>query len=393
MATECFWSGSSEMTGDACCRMPIGTFEISAREGRARQGIFHTAHGSFATPAFMPVGTQATVKGVAPWELRELGAEIILANTYHLHLRPGDELIRDLGGLHKFMGWDGPILTDSGGYQVFSLAALRKVTDEEVIFQSHIDGSTVSFTPEKVVRIQENLGVDIMMVLDECLKYGVSEEAAKESWKRTLSWARRSKDARIRKETLIFGIVQGGVYPEVRKQACDELGLLDFDGYAIGGLSVGEPGNLMCEMTDISSARLPEEKIHYLMGVGTPLDIVRAVAQGIDLFDCVMPTRSARFGRLYVEEGWINIRNQEYRNDPGPIEPGCDCRTCRNFSRAYLAHLIHAKEVLAVHLSTVHNLHFYQRVMQEIRKAVTTGNFASYAQEFAKIWRPREGDE
>ena len=373
----------------------IGVFEILAKEGRARAGVFHTAHGAFQTPAFMPVGTQGTVKGVDPQRLEELGAEIVLANTYHLHLRPGDELIRDLGGLHKFMAWDGPILTDSGGFQVFSLAKLRTVTESGVTFQSHIDGSSVEFTPEKVVRIQENLGVDIMMVLDECLPYPCDKVQAAESLVRTLNWARAAKAAKVKKECLIFGIVQGGVYPDLRVQAAEGLKEIGFDGYAIGGVSVGEPTEAMREITDYSTRSLPEERVRYLMGVGTPTDIVCSVALGVDMFDCVMPTRSARFGRLFTSnregESYINIRNTEFRTDSAPIDADCDCYTCRNFSRAYISHLIHSKEVLAVELASLHNLRFYQRLMSDIRTALCAGRFAVFMEEF--LAKHRENKE
>ena len=369
-----------------------GDFRIFGREGQARVGEFATAHGVFDTPAFMPVGTQGTVKGVSPLELRELGAQVILANTYHLHLRPGDLLIRDLGGLHRFCGWDGPILTDSGGYQVFSLAHLREVNDDHVTFQSHIDGKSVSFTPEKVVEIQENLGVDIMMVLDECLPYPVERAEAERSWKRTLSWAQRSQQARKRRgEVLAFGIVQGAMDRELRERAALELAELDFDGYAIGGLSVGEPNELMLEMCELSAAKLPQDRVRYLMGVGTPVDILEAVGRGIDLFDCVIPTRSARFGRLYTGPGYINIRNSCFRRDERPIEPGCDCYTCRHFSRAYVAHLIHSNEMFGSRLATLHNLRFYQRHLSNIRDAISEQRFEQFRVEFLQQGESSDG--
>lgn len=363
-----------------------GTFELLATDGLARRGRFHTAHGSFQTPAFMPVGTQGTVKAMTPALLADIGAEIVLSNTYHLHLRPGDELIRDLGGLHRFMGWKGPILTDSGGYQVFSLAKLRKITPDGVAFQSHLDGSKVVFTPEKVVRIQENLGVDIMMVLDECLPYPSTLDAAKRSLDLTLSWAERSLRARERPgEVLAFGIVQGGMFPDLRREAAAALRALPFDGYAIGGLSVGEPLELMTEIGALSAAELPPERPRYLMGVGTPQDIVRAVLAGIDMFDCVIPTRSARFGRVYIDGGSINLRNSSFRRDPRPLDPGCDCYACREFSRAYIAHLIHADEILGVQLATLHNLRFYQRLVGQIREAITTGTLAQHARRLLTV--------
>jgi queuine tRNA-ribosyltransferase len=364
--------------------MTIGAFEITAREGKARSGVFTTAHGEFETPAFMPVGTQGTVKGVTPRQLQELGAQILLSNTYHLHIRPGDELIRDLGGLHRFMAWPGPILTDSGGYQVFSLTKLRKLNDNGAEFQSHVDGSPVLFTPEKVIAIQENLGVDIMMVLDECLAYPSTHEQAEVSLKRTLHWAERSLVARRKSQCLAFGIVQGGMFPDLRLRSCERLVELQFDGYAVGGLSVGEPNQLMLEIAGISAAALPQDRIRYLMGVGTPRDIVQAVALGIDMFDCVIPTRSARFGRLYTADGFINIRNQQYRRDESAIDPECDCYCCENFSRAYISHLTHTKEILASELASLHNLRFYQRLMEDIRRAIKANCFGGFSQEFLR---------
>ncbi len=371
----------------------VGAFSIVAESGAARRARLHTAHGTFNTPAFMPVGTQATVKGVNPEQLRAMGAEIILSNTYHLHLRPGDELIRDLGGLHAFMGWDSPILTDSGGYQVFSLSNLREIDDEGVVFKSHLDGSPIRFTPESVVGIQENLGVDIMMVLDECLPSGATHAEAKASWRRTLDWARRSLDARRKPECLLFSIVQGGMFEDLRTQSAADLRELSFDGYAIGGLSVGESVEEMRAMTRISAGALPREKPRYLMGVGTPVDIVDSVEMGVDMFDCVMPTRSARFGRLYTEDGWINIRNAAFCKDPAPIDAECECYTCRNFSRAYLSHLVRAKEVLAVELCSIHNLHFYQNLMRRIRSAIEEGDYADFATAFRQRWNSAGGTQ
>lgn len=357
-------------------------FTITATDGAARRGTFQTAHGAFETPAFMPVGTQGTVKGVNPAQLRELNAQIILSNTYHLELRPGSELIRDLGGLHKFMGWSGPILTDSGGYQVFSLSKLRKMSDRGVEFQSHLDGAKMFFTPESVIGIQENLGVDIMMVLDECLAHPATEEAAKRSLDLTLRWAERSLRARTRPECLMFGIVQGGMYPALRKEAAEALVTLGFDGYAVGGLSVGEPTELMLEIARVSAQSLPRDRVRYLMGVGTPTDIVNAVALGIDMFDCVIPTRSARFGRVFTERGPLNLRNARYRTDPEPIDSACDCYCCRSFSRAYISHLMHAKEILASELASLHNLRFYQRLMERIRLSIQSGSFSRFFQDF-----------
>ena len=361
-------------------------FTIAAREGRARTGLLATRSGTIETPAFMPVATQGSVKGVSPAQLKDLGASILLSNTYHLHLRPGDELIRDLGGIHRFMGWDGPILTDSGGYQIFSLSKLRTITAKSAVFQSHLDGSTIELTPEKVVRIQENLGVDIMMVLDECLEAGAGYEAAEASLSLTLDWARRSRAARVRDDILMFGIVQGGTHEGLRVKACEELIKIGFEGYAIGGVSVGESTALMRAATDLGTRNLPEDRIRYLMGVGTPLDIVQSVALGIDLFDCVIPTRSARFGRLYVEDGYINIRNTRFRSLDAPLCNSCDCYACKNFSAAYISHLIHAKEMLGVQLATLHNLRFYQRLMGKIRAHILSGSFLQFSDEMTARW-------
>ena len=360
----------------------VNSFNVNIAENLARTGVYQTTHGAFETPAFMPVGTQATVKGLGPKELKELGAQILLSNTYHLHLRPGDELIRDLGGLHKFMAWDGPILTDSGGYQVFSLAKLRKLSDEGVSFQSHLDGSKINLTPERVVEIQENLGVDIAMVLDECLAYPAEEAEARKSLELTMSWAKRSLAAKRSDSMSLFGIVQGGMFEHLRKEACERLVEIGFAGYAIGGLSVGEPINLMREMTELSCAVLPQNKVRYLMGVGTPTDLLESVALGVDMFDCVIPTRSARFGRLYTSEGYINIKNSEFRSDESPIEENCDCYTCQNFSKAYISHLTHAGEILAASLSSIHNLRFYQRLMENMRSAIKEQRFNEFAKDF-----------
>lgn len=328
----------------------------------------------------MPVGTQGTVKGVTPLQLRELGAEIILANTYHLFLRPGSELIEELGGLHKVMQWDGPILTDSGGYQVFSLAKFRDVRPDGVVFQSHLDGSKQLFTPELVIEIQKQLGVDIMMVLDECLPYPSEPHEIEASLGLTQAWAKRSLE--VERSALLFGILQGGFSEEWRQKAAQDLIELNFDGFAIGGVSVGEPSELLHHFTEYSATLLPAEKPRYLMGVGYPHDIVHAVASGVDMFDCVIPTRSARFGRLFIPGGTLNIRNQEFRRDSLPVDENCDCYTCRNFCRAYLAHLVHAKEVLAVTLCTIHNLSFYQRLMREIQKSIEEDRFEQFASTF-----------
>ncbi len=365
----------------------IGNFEISHREGNARRGKFYTRSGSFETPAFMPVGTQGTVKGVTARELKEIGAEIILSNTYHLHIRPGEELIRDLGDIHKFMAWDGPILTDSGGFQVFSLSGLRKINDEGVRFRSHVDGKEILFTPESVMKIQETLGVDIMMVLDECLNKEATHEQAKKSWDRTLLWAKRSLDSKQRDDVLPFAIVQGGMFEDLREQSVRDLTDLNFPGYAIGGLSVGEDKEIMRRICTFTAPMLPEDKPRYLMGVGTPLDIVESVYAGVDMFDCVMPTRSGRFGRIFTMDGFFNIRNSEYRADSRPLEEGCDCYCCKTYSRAYISHLNHTKEMLGASLASLHNLRFYQRLVKLIRVKIENNDFSSFREECQINWK------
>ncbi len=366
--------------------MAIGEFKIINTEGEARRGEFQTRMGSFQTPAFMPVGTQGTVKGILARDLEEIGAEIILSNTYHLHLRPGENVIKDLGGIHEFMNWKGPILTDSGGYQVFSLSKLRKITEEGVTFRSHLDGAKVLFSPENVVRIQETLGVDIMMVIDECLPPNATQEEVKKSWQITLNWAERSLAAKNRADVLPFGIVQGGMFEEERERAINDLIKLPFAGYAIGGLSVGEDKETMRKITAFSAPKLPKNKPRYLMGVGLPIDIVESVALGVDMFDCVIPTRSARFGRLFTMDGYINIRNKEYRTDSNPIDADCDCYSCRNHSRAYVSHLIHAKEMVGATLASLHNLRFYQRLVKMIRSKIEANEFSLFAEECRKKW-------
>lgn len=362
--------------------MTVGTFNIKQTDASARRAELVTAHGTFQTPAFMPVGTQATVKSVNPQQVADSGAEIMLVNTYHLHLRPSDELIRDFGGVHKFMNWDKPVLSDSGGFQVFSLSKIRKVTDNGVIFRSHIDGSKIEFTAEKVIQIQENLGVDIMMVFDECLGYPATRQQARKSLDLTMSWAKRCKAAKQESKQLLFGIVQGGMYEDLRRESAAGLVDIGFDGYAIGGLSVGESFELMAEMAAIAAAALPADRPRYLMGVGNPRDILAAVAAGVDMFDCVIPTRNARHGRLYVGNTHLNIRNSSFRTDPKPIDPECDCYCCSHFSRAYLSHLFRADELLGVQLATQHNLRFFQRLMQGIRNSIEQGAFAGFAKEF-----------
>lgn len=362
-------------------RMISCGYSLESISGSARAGLLRTAHGDVRTPCFMPVGTQGTVKAMTPAGLRGVGAQMLLVNTYHLHLRPGDGLVKKLGGIHSFMGWNGPVLSDSGGYQVFSLSKLRQISEEGVSFQSHIDGAKISLSPERAVLIQENLGVDVMMVLDECLPYPAERGQAESSLRRTLRWARRSQTARQSDSKLLFGIVQGGMFEELRRDSARELRAMDFDGYSIGGLSVGEPREEMLRILAESLVELPQDKARYLMGVGTPSDIIKAVAMGVDLFDCVIPTRSARFGRLYTESGFINIRNAEHRDNPEPIDAECDCYACRNFSRAYLSHLVHSGEILGSELASTHNLRFYLRFMERIREAIINGNCAAFLEE------------
>jgi queuine tRNA-ribosyltransferase len=353
---------------------PPFSFELLATRGRARAGILHTPHGDVLTPLFMPVGTQATVKTMAPRDLREIGAQIVLANTYHLYLRPGADLVARMGGLHAFMGWDRPILTDSGGFQVFSLQGLREVDEDGVTFRSHLDGSTHRFTPERVIAIEELLGADIIMAFDECPEphdydYNVA------ALNRTHRWAERCLRAHARRDQALFGIVQGGVFPDLRAESAAFLTGLDFPGYGIGGLSVGESKAEMHAILDVLDPLLPPHKPRYLMGVGTPDDLVACVARGVDMFDSVLPTRVARHGAALTRAGRINLRNARYAEDSGPIEAGCDCTTCQTFTLAYLHHLVKAEEILGLHLLTVHNLHLMLTIARELRKAILTPNY------------------
>jgi queuine tRNA-ribosyltransferase len=363
------------------------SFTVLTRDGetRARCGRLETPHGSIQTPVFMPVGTAGTVKTLSPEELKRLEVEIILSNAYHLYLRPGHQLIAELGGLHRFISWDRPILTDSGGYQVFSLAELCKVTEEGATFQSHLDGSLHFFSPEFVIEIQEALGADIIMTLDECLPYPSSREATREALDRTIQWARRSKQAHQRRDQILFGIVQGGFYPELRREATLRLLEVGFEGYALGGLSVGETPAMMREVVDQVVPLLPEERPRYLMGVGMPEDLLECVIRGIDMFDCVIPTRHARTGWLFTTFGRVVIKNAQYARDESPIDPACDCTTCRQFSRAYLRHLFMAQETLALRLNTIHNLHYYLRLMEQIRQAIRERRLAQYREEFYRM--------
>ena len=361
------------------------SFLLEARDG-ARAGTLTTPHGEVPTPVFCPVGTQATVKAISPRDLHDLGVTQILANSYHLHLRPGDQLIGQLGGLHKFMGWDRPILTDSGGYQVFSLAERREVDADGVTFRSHIDGSEHRFTPESVIAIEENLGADFITCLDECAApydydYNLTALA------RTHAWAERCKAAKSRTDQALFGIVQGGIFPDLRERSAQFLTDLGFDGYAIGGLSVGETKQEMHDILEIMDGLLPANRVRYLMGVGTPQDLVECSARGVDMFDCVLPTRIARNGGVLTHTERLNISNARFADDPRPLEPGCTCYTCENFSRAYLRHLNWADEILGHQLITIHNLHLMLTITREIRHAVLEGRFEEYREAF---WRQRE---
>ncbi|WP_316979040.1 tRNA guanosine(34) transglycosylase Tgt [Shumkonia mesophila] len=359
-------------------------FDVLATDGAARRGRLHTAHGAIDTPAFMPVGTAATVKAMMPEAVAETGAQILLGNTYHLMLRPGAERIERLGGLHAFMNWPKPILTDSGGYQVMSLTDLRKMNETGVTFRSHVDGSAHELTPERCMEIQRCLDSDIAMVLDECTPYPATETEAAISMRLSLRWAARCRQAFARRPGYgLFGIVQGGVYEALRRESAAGLVGIGFDGYAVGGLAVGEGWDLTCKVLDFTMAHLPADKPRYLMGVGKPADIVGAVARGIDMFDCVLPTRSGRTGQAFTAKGQVNIRNARHAEDQRPLEEGCDCPACRQFGRAYLHHLVRAKEILGAVLLTWHNLRYYQRLMAELRGAVAAGAFAEFAARFA----------
>jgi queuine tRNA-ribosyltransferase len=361
-------------------------FEVLAVDGQARRGRMTFPRGSVETPAFMPVGTYGTVKAMTPEEVRGTGAEIILGNTFHLMLRPGTEIIRRHGDLHDFMNWQGPILTDSGGFQVYSLAKLRKISREGVSFQSPVNGDQIFLDPEGSIRIQRELGSDIVMIFDECTPYPATEAQARESMELSLHWAERSKRAHAGSAAALFGIVQGGMYPELRETSLAGLLKIGFDGYAIGGLSVGETELERLRILDAVADRLPAERPRYLMGVGTPLDIAEAVLRGIDMFDCVIPTRNGRNGFLYTSKGVLRLRNAQHTEDTGPLDPDCDCYTCRHYSRAYLRHLDKCNEILGSRLNTLHNLHFYQRLMRELRRAVEAGTLESYVRSLRNIY-------
>lgn len=366
-------------------------FKLKTSENKARRGELQTAHGAIQTPAFMPVGTAATVKAVKISDVKKSGAEIILGNTYHLMLRPGADLIEQLGGLHKFSGWDGPILTDSGGFQVMSLSKIRKISDEGVEFSSHLDGSKYFLTPEKSIEIQHKLGSDITMIFDECVQFPASYEQAQDAMKRSILWAERSKSAFQKRDGYgIFGIMQGSTFSDLREISSKKLIEIGFDGYAVGGLAVGEGQEEMFKVLDYSVDFLPENKPRYLMGVGKPSDIVGAVARGIDMFDCVIPTRSGRTGQAFTTNGAINIRNAKYRDDAKPLDEKCACYACQNHSRAYLHHLVKANEILGSMLLSEHNIFHYQDLMKEIRKNIEEKNFTNFAKTFFQKDAPEE---
>ena len=369
-------------------------FKLLKNEGTARRGELTTPHGTAQTPVFMNVGTQGAIKGaVSAHDLVDLGCQIELSNTYHLHLRPGDKLVKEMGGLHKFMKWDGPILTDSGGFQVFSLSGLRKIKEEGVTFASHIDGRKIFMGPEESMQIQANLGSDIAMAFDECVENPSPYDYVKKSCERTLRWLERCKvehdklnqapDA-VNPQQMLFGINQGGTFPDLRVWHMKETAKIDCDGYAIGGLAVGEPAEVMYEIIEAVEPHMPQDKPRYLMGVGTPTNIIEAVARGVDMFDCVLPARNARHGKLYTWEGALNIKNEKYKNDDQPIDPKCNCPVCRSFSRAYLRHLFVAGEMLAMRLAVMHNLHFYNELMAQIRLALDEGRFEEFRKEYSE---------
>ncbi|RUO39109.1 tRNA guanosine(34) transglycosylase Tgt [Pseudidiomarina aestuarii] len=357
-------------------------FELLKTSGKARRGRMTFDRGVVETPAFMPVGTAGTVKGMSPEEVAATGAQICLGNTFHLMLRPGTSIIKQHGDLHDFMNWDKPILTDSGGFQVFSLGELRKITEEGATFRSPINGEKILLTPEKSMEVQRDLGADIVMIFDECTPHPATEEQARTSMELSLRWAQRSKQAHGDNPSALFGIIQGGMYEELRSESLKGLTEIGFDGYAIGGLSVGEPKEDMMRVLDHIAPEMPADKPRYLMGVGKPEDLVEAVRRGVDMFDCVMPTRNARNGHLFVSTGVVKIRNAVHRTDTGPLDPECDCYTCKNYSRAYLHHLDRSNEMLGGRLNTIHNLHYYQKVMRDLREAIADDRLEAHVAEF-----------
>ena len=354
----------------------------------ARSGKIKTSHGEINTPVFMPVATQATVKTVSNRELYDCGVEMLISNAYHLYLRPGAKIMEKAGGLHKFMGWERPITTDSGGFQVFSLAELRKIREEGVEFQSHIDGSRHFFTPENVVDFQLTLGSDIIMPLDECVHYPAAKDYVEDSVDLTLRWARRSRDRFTEREarSALFGIVQGSTYKPLRKRCVEELVAMDMDGYALGGIGVGEPVELINEMTEYTASLLPEDRVRYLMGVGTPVDMLDAISCGIDMFDCVVPTRNGRNGQAFTPHGEVRLRNAPFKGDFGPIDPECGCFTCRNYTRGYIRHLFNTNEILGMRLVSLHNIYFYVQLIQGARRAIQKGRFAEFKKEFKSLF-------
>ncbi|NMC86780.1 MAG: tRNA guanosine(34) transglycosylase Tgt [Anaerolineaceae bacterium] len=366
----------------------IFTYDLIKKEGQARAGVFHTPHGDLLTPVFAPVGTQATVKAVTPAQLEEIGASLVLSNTYHLYLRPGADLVAEMGGLHEFMRWPHPMLTDSGGFQVFSLADTRQVDEEGVTFKSHIDGSTHRFTPESSIQIQEKLGADIIMAFDECADPN-NQAYIRDSMRRTHAWAERCLRAKSRPDQALFGIVQGGISPELRRQSAEFIASLGFPGHAIGGLSVGETKAEMNAMLEVVNDFLPQEKPRYLMGVGSPEDLINGILRGVDIFDCVLPTRLARHAAAFTHDGRINLMNASYAHDHGPIDPQCDCYTCRTFTRGYLRHLIVSKEMLAATLISIHNIRFLVSLVQTARQAILEDRYTDFAAGFLARYQPR----
>lgn len=362
-------------------------FTTEATDGAARAGVFQTPHGDLLTPVFAPVGTQATVKSVTPPQLAELGATLVLSNTYHLHLRPGADLVAEMGGLHRFMQWPGPMLTDSGGFQVFSLAEMRKVDEDGVTFKSHIDGSTHRFTPERSIEIQEKLGADIIMAFDECAD-PKDRAYSEQAMRRTHAWAERCLKAHVRPDQALFGIVQGGVFPDLRARSAEIIAALGFPGHAIGGLSVGESKEEMNAMLEVVTPLLPADKPRYLMGVGSPEDLINGIRRGVDIFDCVLPTRLARHTAAMTRTGRLNLMNASFAHDPRPIDETCDCYTCRTFTRAYLRHLIVAKEMLAATLISIHNLRTLVHLVQDARAAIIAGQFDDFADRFLSSYIP-----
>ncbi len=366
--------------------MRMMQFSISHRDGLARRGEITFPRGSIQTPAFMPVGTYGTVKGMLPRDIEAIGADIILGNTFHLMLRPGTDIVEKHGSLHDFIGWQKPILTDSGGFQVFSLGKMRKITEQGVVFKSPIDGSKVELNPEISMSVQRKLGSDIVMIFDECTPYPASEDEARYSMELSLRWAERSKQAHGDNPSALFGIVQGGMYPKLREQSLAGLTQMGFDGYAIGGLSVGEPKEEMSMILDALAHQMPQQAPRYLMGVGTPLDIVEAVSKGVDMFDCVMPTRNARNSHLFTSRGVLRLRNTRFKDDLRAVDEQCDCYTCKNFSRAYLHHLDKCREMLGAQLATIHNLHYYQKLMSDLRCAIEEGRLQPFKSELEKVY-------